>query len=391
MPPSMKPEGAKLFEPSKTVSREFFDHLVSSHELGHDGFHGKDHWLRVLHNAREIAAETGANLRVLELFAVLHDSQRQNENHDPEHGHRAAAYAAELKGTWFELADDEMELLVEACRYHSDGIVEAHPTVQACWDSDRLDLGRVGVRPDPRFLCTSFAKRPEVIEAAFVRSTQGVLMNTSDLTPSALQLTLQKLQDDWGENFREYTVLSGRAEVISVDPDNLTRVIRSHLYLFPDGDSFDFARTIPSSFVTEECVWTLTWSDPEEFDDPSGFTESDYDTENLDIDGAGWDDPDLPDEVFERAIAHIDWWGTGEWLDDWEQSSAPKFREAPARLQPYLQNALALYRRQTLGRKGYWLYLAAHPKFLWQRISRQSVWRTITPEQLGSFSFHRRS
>ena len=69
----MKPEGAKLFEPSKTVSREFFDHLVSSHELGHDGFHGKDHWLRVLHNAREIAAETGANLRVLELFAVLHD------------------------------------------------------------------------------------------------------------------------------------------------------------------------------------------------------------------------------------------------------------------------------------------------------------------------------
>lgn len=166
----MKPEGAKLFEPSKTVSREFFDHLVSSHELDHDGFHGKDHWLRVLHNAREIAAATGVNLRVLELFAVLHDSQRQNENHDPEHGHRAAAYAVALKGTWFELADDEMELLVEACRYHSDGIVDAHPTVQACWDSDRLDLGRVGVRPDPRFLCTSFAKRPEVIEAAYRRS-----------------------------------------------------------------------------------------------------------------------------------------------------------------------------------------------------------------------------
>jgi hypothetical protein len=215
-------------------------------------------------------------------------------------------------------------------------------------------------------------------------------MHTSDLNPSALQLTLQKLQDDWGENFREYTVLSGRAEVIRVDPENLTRVIRSHLYLFPDGDSFDFARTIPTSFVTEECVWTLTWSDPDEFDDPSGFTESDYDTENLDIDGAGWDDPDLPSEVFERAIAHIDWWGTGEWLDDWEQSSAPKFREAPARLRPYLQNALALYRRQTLGRKGYWLYLAAHPKFLWQRISRQSIWRTITPEQLGSFSFARK-
>jgi uncharacterized protein len=106
----------------------------------------------------------------VELFAVLHDSQRENENHDPDHGNRAADYAAELRGTWFDLSDDEMDLLVEACRYHSDGFVEAHPTVQACWDSDRLDLGRVGVRPDPRFLCTSFAKRPEVIEAAYRRS-----------------------------------------------------------------------------------------------------------------------------------------------------------------------------------------------------------------------------
>ena len=166
----MKLEDTILFEPSATVSREFFDHLVSSHMLGHEGFHGKDHWLRVLHNAREIATETGANLRVLELFAVLHDSQRQNENHDPEHGHRAAAYAVKLKETWFELADDEMELLVEACRYHSDGIVNAHSTIQACWDSDRLDLGRVGVRPDPRCLCTRFAKSPEVIEAAYRRS-----------------------------------------------------------------------------------------------------------------------------------------------------------------------------------------------------------------------------
>ena len=63
-----------------------------------------------------------------------------------------------------------MLLLVEACRYHSDGIVDAHPTIQACWDADRLDLGRVGIRPDPRFLCTGYARRPEVIEAAYSRS-----------------------------------------------------------------------------------------------------------------------------------------------------------------------------------------------------------------------------
>lgn len=379
------------FEASATVTREFFEHLVASHLLGHDGFHGRDHWLRVLQNAREIAAETGANLRVLELFAVLHDSQRENENRDPEHGHRAAAYAVELRGKWFDLADDELDLLLEACRFHSDGMTEAHPTVQACWDADRLDLGRVGVRPDPRFLCTSYAKRPEIIEASYRRSVQGKFLQELDFTASDLHLTLEKLQEDWWENFREFTILSQRAEVLSVDPENLTRVIRSHIYLFPESDGLECAKTIPSSFVTEECVWTLTWSDPAEFDDPSGFEKSDYDPENLDIGGADWDDPDLPDAVFERAIAQIDWWGTGEWLDDWEQISAPKFREAPVRLRPYLQNALALYRRQTLGRNGYWFYMATHPNFLWQRISRQRLWRTVTPEQLGSFSFHRRS
>ena len=379
-----------LFEPSKTVSAEFFDFLVQSHKLGHDGFHGKDHWLRVLNNAREIAAGTGANLRVLELFAVLHDSQRQNENHDPEHGLRAAAYAAELRNKWFELTDDEMELLAEACRYHSDGLIAAHATVQACWDADRLDLGRVGVRPDPHLLCTSFAKRPEVIEAAYLRSRQGGSLKTSDFNSAALQLTLNKLLDDWGENFREFEVLSGSAELISVDPENLTRVIRSHLFLFPYVDNFDFAPTVPRSFVTEECVWTLTWTDPDDFEDPSGFEYSDYDDQDLVIGGYDWDDHDFPKEIFEMVISHIDWSATGEWLDDWAQSSAPKFVEAPVRLRPYLQNALALYRRQSLGLRGYWLYLATHPKFLWQRISRQSLWRALTVEQIGSISFDRK-
>jgi hypothetical protein len=91
------------FEALDTVTQEFFEYLVASHTLGHDGFHGREHWLRALQNARELAAETGANLRVLELFAVLHDSRRENENHDPEHGHRAAAHVVELRGKWFDL------------------------------------------------------------------------------------------------------------------------------------------------------------------------------------------------------------------------------------------------------------------------------------------------
>lgn len=161
------------FEASETVTQEFFEYLVETHSLGHDGFHGKDHWLRVLQNAREIAVGCRANLRVLELFAVLHDSRRENEYHDPEHGHRAASYAVELRGKWFDLGDDEMDLLMEACRFHSDGLTEANPTIQACWDADRLDLGRVGIRPNAKYLCTEYAKRIDVISRSYIRSLGG--------------------------------------------------------------------------------------------------------------------------------------------------------------------------------------------------------------------------
>lgn len=162
------------FTPSAVVSAEFFEHLVASHVLGHRGFHGRDHWLRVLFNGRLLAAETGANLRVVELFALIHDSCRENENDDPLHGWMAAQYASQLRGTWFEASDAEMSLLAYACELHSDGYTEADITVQTCWDADRLDLGRVGIRPAARYLCTEAAKRLEVIEAAYRRSKAAI-------------------------------------------------------------------------------------------------------------------------------------------------------------------------------------------------------------------------
>ena len=72
--------------------------------------------------------------------------------------------------TWFNVDDEEMELLVEALIYHSDGYVEGDITVQVCWDADRLDLGRVGIKPIPSRLCTATAKSIDVLEAAYQRS-----------------------------------------------------------------------------------------------------------------------------------------------------------------------------------------------------------------------------
>ncbi len=133
-----------------------------------------DHWVRVLSNGRKLAKQTGANLAVVELFAVFHDSRRLDEGYDPEHGYRGAVFASEMRGKWFEISDDELILLSEACELHSDGLTEADITVQTCWDADRLDLGRVGTTPDPKFLCTDAAKDPEMIKWAHERATKSL-------------------------------------------------------------------------------------------------------------------------------------------------------------------------------------------------------------------------
>ena len=205
----------------------------------------------------------------------------------------------------------------------------------------------------------------------------------------ALYQVLQKLQDDWWENFREFRVLSQWAEVVSIDPESLTRVIKSHLYLLPENDYFDFARNIPKAIVTEECVWTLTWNDQAQFDDPRGFAESDYDSANIEIGSLRWDDAELPEDVFENAMALIDWYATGEWLEDCELDDDLGVSDVPDKLRPYLENALVRHRRQTLGRNGYVKYLLTHPRLLWRRIRYRKLWARLEKEQFASFPSER--
>lgn len=69
-----------------------------------------------------------------------------------------------------------------ACEKHSDGLTDADITVQVCWDADRLDLGRVGVRPHARYLCTDAAKSPSVIEWAYGRSIRRMAAGMSLFT-----------------------------------------------------------------------------------------------------------------------------------------------------------------------------------------------------------------
>lgn len=159
-------------------------HILPDYALPWDGDHGVAHWARVLENGLKLAEETGANVAVVSLFAIFHDSRRVNEVTDPGHGLRGARLAEELRGRAFDLEDTEFRLLFRACEGHTHERTHPDVTIQTCWDADRLDLGRVGIMPHPSRLCTTAARRPETIKWADGRA--------------AFQIIPTLVFDEWG-------------------------------------------------------------------------------------------------------------------------------------------------------------------------------------------------
>lgn len=138
-----------------------------------NGDHAVDHWERVRSNALSIADVTpGADPAVCELFAYFHDAGRINEGEDPGHGARGAALARAFHGQYFDCSSEQLDQLCHAAEYHSDGGTRGHATVRACWDADRLDLPRVGITPNPAFLCTAFGR--QIAEARHAEGRLGL-------------------------------------------------------------------------------------------------------------------------------------------------------------------------------------------------------------------------
>ena len=156
----------------QTVTKELIELVRREFALPWYGIHGISHWVRVRENGLRLATITDASTDVVEFFAFLHDSKRLDDGRDLDHGRRAAEFIRTLQGSIVNLANQDFERLVYACKCHSDGLIEADRTVQTCWDADRLDLGRIGIKPDSRYLCTHAAREQAMIEWAFLQSRQ---------------------------------------------------------------------------------------------------------------------------------------------------------------------------------------------------------------------------
>lgn len=143
----------RVRDPFEQTMRTLRRKLEQEFALDPRSFHGPHHWSRVEQYGVYLAEQTGANLKVVRLFAIFHDCARVDDCHDPGHGLRGGEKARSLREL-LPIDDEVFETLFQACAGHTDLKFSDDPTIATCWDSDRLDLDRVGMTPDPDYLNT---------------------------------------------------------------------------------------------------------------------------------------------------------------------------------------------------------------------------------------------
>lgn len=158
------------------MTSELVTAIIGQMAIDPRGRHGLSHWARVYENGLRLAAETGADRQVVELFALFHDSRRLTDQADPDHGPRGALLAERYhRDGLLRLDEQPLRLLLTACRLHTAARTHDDPTVRTCFDADRLDLARIGATVDPAFLCTEAARNPQLIAWASERSRAGTV------------------------------------------------------------------------------------------------------------------------------------------------------------------------------------------------------------------------
>lgn len=138
---------------------KLWQHVLAQYHGGATSIHGPAHWRRVRRNGLLLATQSGADVVVVRLFSVFHDSRRLNDGWDHGHGARGAEFAQALRKDWLsQITDDQFDLLHYACTWHTDAEQHEDPTIGTCFDADRLDLGRVSIIPSSKFMSTSLAR-----------------------------------------------------------------------------------------------------------------------------------------------------------------------------------------------------------------------------------------
>ena len=137
------------------------DYISENLVMSSSPIHGFSHWDRVWSYGQAIGWSVDADMDVVEYFAYLHDCQRWDDGHDPGHGGRSAVFAKEHREL-FDLSESQFKQLIKAVSGHTDAMpgykAGNDTTLAVCWDSDRLDIDRVGLVVDPLYLFTEMGR-----------------------------------------------------------------------------------------------------------------------------------------------------------------------------------------------------------------------------------------
>jgi uncharacterized protein len=106
--------------------------------------HGYPHWRNVEYFGLMMAeGNPAADKEVIRWFAYVHDCMRVNCFNDIGHGERAAQYVDMIRSTYLsELTDSQVAILRKACSLHDRERMTGDPTIDICFDADRIDLQR---------------------------------------------------------------------------------------------------------------------------------------------------------------------------------------------------------------------------------------------------------
>lgn len=130
-----------------------------SHAFNIKGIHGIQHWLSVRDYGLYIAKSNGADVNIIELFAWFHDIGRVADRDDFGHGNKSVELMDNVHGKLFNLQPIEYDKLRFAVKHHTETIHDEDISIGTCWDSDRLDLNRLGRFIDVNLLNTVEGKQ----------------------------------------------------------------------------------------------------------------------------------------------------------------------------------------------------------------------------------------
>jgi len=141
--------------------KKLLERLQIDNQFYYSPLHGRRHYANVMAAGLELAEHYNLNPKLFKYFAYLHDSCRENEDYDPDHGPRAAEYIESIKDL-IDLCRAERWMLQSACSLHTIAKPWDNNKYtlfeKACFDADRSDIGRITFKVDPKYLFTQKGK-----------------------------------------------------------------------------------------------------------------------------------------------------------------------------------------------------------------------------------------